>query len=272
MITAILLGAIALGIMGAAHKQSGVGALRKAKRRIYNEMAAVQESEINLEKDFSELDRQERESLQALAKHFGFKGTSRSTKSVEEQFYNSIQRRYKAISGIGRTTLPAQHVSVITNGRGDKIMEYIDYGSDEWIEKNALGWFYDEFVAPGLNGFNATIYYIATGGKFLWDGGKDGVKRGVKNEVFATSGKATAERKMRISYLSKDGITIDRFAESIHPSNETRAYNEDEIRNGVIDALREFISVGDCKRYIVQMYIDYHTINDDEPAENYLPF
>lgn len=146
-------------------------------------------------------------------------------------------------------------------------MEYIDFGSEQDIFNDAMDWFYEEFVAPGLNGFNAAIYYIADGGKFLWDGGKSG-KRGVKNEVFATSTNASAERKQRISYLSKNGISIDAFVDTVHPQ-DTRSMDQyygdySEIKDGVLDAIRQFISVGDCQKYIADMYLNAHYIPDDQ--------
>lgn len=270
MITAIILGAIALGIMGAARQQSGVGAV-KAKRRIFTEMAAVQQAGINLSDKFTDLTSAQVKQLEALVRQFHFTGSTRSSKTVAEQFYNSIRRMYNAISGIGSTKLPARDVSYIFNDRGDQIMQYIDYGTQEQIFEDAKAWFYDALVATGQNGFYATIYYIATGGKFRWDDNKrngEVVSMGVKNSILSVRGDAAAERKMRISYLKKDGSTPDQFAHSVWESGDGSG-DLSYIRDGVLDALLQFVSVGQCQQYILENYYSSLEQQDYVPEEIY---
>lgn len=268
MITTLLFGAIALGIMGAARKQSGVGAVKKPKRRIFTEMAALQKAGIDFSYKFEELSMQQMQTVERIAKQYHFTGTSRSSKTTAEQFYNSIRRMYNAISGIGSTKLPARDYSEIYNDRGALIMTYIDYGTPEQIFEAAKTWFYENFVASGRNGFYATIYAIATGEKFRWDDLKINdkvISKGLKNSIIiGLRADAAAERKMRISYLKKDGKTPEQFAHSVWQSGDGIVSDLD-ILDGVLEALLQFVSVGQCQKYILDAYYDSLEVEDYRP-------
>ncbi|CAJ0610726.1 unnamed protein product [Cylicocyclus nassatus] len=261
MITLLTLGAIALGLIGARKQPvAGIGATKKAKRRIYQQMAELQQFAIPLGLKWADLSAEEQGRVKYCATANGFTGSSRSTKSVPEQYYNSISRAYNAISGIGETDLPHTDYT-IRNDRGDVILTYHDYGTDAQILQRALDWFYESFVdVPNVNGYYATAWYIATGRKLNW--------QSVKQECFATTTNANAERKARISYLAKDGATVLALAHDLwqHSGGER---TDMELRDEIISALLSIQSVGQAQQYVLDAYYDAHQKQD---AYNDVPF
>lgn len=374
MITLLTLGAIALGLIGARKQPvAGIGATKKAKRRVYQQMAELQQFAIPLGLKWADLSAEEQGRVKYCATANGFTGSSRSTKSVPEQYYNSISRAYNAISGIGYTdnTLfdiaayiadmeagSEKHMQIvlkeynsaisdmenglslydanvgvydlitdyilsyceengidraqylkdsaieailyatrdnlynaleelrdeysggdwmhvygigetdlphtdyaIRNDRGDVILTYHDYGTDAQILHRALDWFYESFVGvPNVNGYYATAWYIAAGRKLNW--------QSVKQECFATTTNANAERKARISYLAKDGATVLALAHDLwqHSGGER---TDMELRDEIISALLSIQSAGQAQQYVLDAYYDAHQKQD---AYNDLPF
>ena len=91
--------------------------------------------------------------------------------------------------------------------------------------------------------------------------------RGVEEVAFGAS--SPMERKARISYLAspqKGGVYPEVFAESIVGNSDyAHEYVDDqELLNGVIDALREVSSVRQAKEMILNKYINENTIPDSE--------
>lgn len=260
MIGILTLGAIALGLAAAKRKQNGIG---RVKRRIYCELSAAQKRGIDFEAPYGG----DEKVLLELANRYGYKGSKRSTKPLEEQYFNSLQRAYKAISGIGvgSTSLP-RHKYEVTNGYGDVVLAYYDFGTDEdrW---NAARDFWR--TAGEFDGYNRTVQYIAEGGKFLWSGGKGGVKKGIKEECFASRFDASGERKKRLSYLSKDGLSPKAFAHRIWESGYemeiNRSPDDMEILDGVIQAILDIENAGQARKMIMDFYLEAH-LDPETPA------
>lgn len=262
MIGILTLGAIALGLVGARKQQTGIG---RVKRRIYRELADAQDHGI----DFNSVYYGDESMLRSLANKYGYKGSKKSTKPIEEQYFNSLQRAYRAISGIGSTSLP-YHKSEVTNKYGDVVLAYYDYGTEEdmW---NAARDFWRNMGE--FNGYNRTVQYLAEGGKFLWSGGggKDAVKKGVKEECFASRGDVSGERKKRLSYLSKQGLTPAAFAERIwgegYEMDINRSPDDMEIKDGVIQAILDIENAGQARQMIMDFYLESHT-DPEEPMHD----
>jgi len=84
-------------------KQRTIGAIQRAKRRVFAEVATAQSKGIDFEKKYPELSVQEKNTLSSLGNEFGWKQTSRSInsgKSYPEAYYNSLRRAYRQVSGI----------------------------------------------------------------------------------------------------------------------------------------------------------------------------
>ncbi|MBQ0153807.1 MAG: hypothetical protein KBS70_03375 [Bacteroidales bacterium] len=180
----------------------------------------------------------------------------RTKYTLPECLFRTLKRTYtKAISGIApvgavddpeladATEYPIYdgwgRVSLIYRDRNDYPAKNNLFAQlDEWIGKikdSDIAWW-------------ATVAYIARGGKFIWS---DSSKGGVKNELFATTGSASDERKVRISYLAseaKGGKGIQTLAE------EWSADGGDymETRAGIINALMSVTSTGEAQQIIEQ--------------------
>lgn len=122
----ILFGAIALGLAGARKDSvSGVGAIKRAKRRVYKEIAEAQKRGVDLERPFSDYSENGKKLLESTGRDFGWKQSKRSIesgKSYAEAYYNSLRRAYNAIagiSGVGGTYS-------VRNGNGDVILTWTE--------------------------------------------------------------------------------------------------------------------------------------------------
>lgn len=258
MITALLLGAVAVYLL--AHKNnsvSGIGATRKRKapRRIWKELEAAQRAGIDLsdpngwENNKGVLDRI----------MFTHEATphSKSSKPTHQLYFNQLRRAYKSIAG---TTLPHDQ-SVIKNEYGDTVLVYNDYHLDQ-LPARASEYILNETL-PGLGndysaiGYWATIAAIAQGQKFVWT--SKGVHRGVQQLVFG--GNNPSERKARISYLAsleKGGMYPEMFAHKVWESYTDGNGDDQEITDGVLEALRTCTSVGQAQEACVNAFISAH--------------
>lgn len=242
---------------------SGIGAVKRAKRRVFEEMQRLQENNIPLDVKYIDLTPEEKKSVERCATLANYKQPASSSKSYGEAYYNSVRRQYMAVAG---TDLPYKK-STVYNQNGDPIVIYRNYGTEEEQLQDAITWYEDSIRYGGDadDAFRATLVYIAQGGKFIWS--KD--PGGVLQEVFATTTKAQADRKSRISYLAseqKGGKTVLGVAHFIF---ERYGIDDQEARNGVCDALLQFESVGQVREYIVNMYFDAHK---QPEADFNLPF
>lgn len=126
MITGLLLGAIALGLLGARKQAVGVGRL---KRRIYVEIEAAQKRGVDFGRKFTDLPSDNVPALAELGEQFGWKQSKRSVesgKTYAEAYYNSLKRAYNAISGVSGIGVPyATHT--IKNSDGRTILTWTNY-------------------------------------------------------------------------------------------------------------------------------------------------
>lgn len=88
MITALLLTAGALWLIGRNKRVSGIGA---AKRRIYKEISLAQQAGVDFTKKYEDLTDDEILALQRVSNDTGF----------TETYYKGLKKAYDAISGIG---------------------------------------------------------------------------------------------------------------------------------------------------------------------------
>lgn len=242
-------------------RASGVGRVARAKRRVFAEVSTLQRY-VDLENSYDQLGDEQKKIVADLAKRYNYKGSSRSTKTVAEQYYNNLKRQYNAISGIGSTTLPFTPY-VIRNGRGDVIMQYNDYGTESDIFRDAMRDYSDDNYRDA---YAMTVWYIANGGKLVWS--KKPPFYGVKEMIFATGGDAKEERKLRRSYLSKDGYTPDQLAHTIWESWNMEGDTKD-ILDDVCSALLSIQSIAEAQKIVVDYYMNKHQnrIIDKEEAD-----
>lgn len=90
-----------------------------------------------------------------------------------------------------------------------------------------------------------TIEAIASGVKFLWNGTKGA--RGIKQELYPTDN--GSERKSYKTILSKDGITPERFAETLS--------NEEDYKNEVLQALSDCNSQKKASELLDRLYTNH---------------
>lgn len=234
----------------------GVGAA-KPKRRIWTEIQKAQEAGIDLSNPTGYKGKEK--ILRSMA--YGKLARSVSAKPDEQRYFNQLRRAYKSIAG---TVLPHDQ-SVVRNEHGDVILVYNDYHLDQlpqkaadWVEQQAQ----QNAGAPYEYGYWATVAAIARGKKFVWK--SKGAHRGIEQLIFGKS--APGERKLRISYLAspdKGGVYPEEFAHSLWERNDG-AQDDQEITNGVLEAIRNTTSVGAAQQACVSDYMDAHQVS--EPA------
>ena len=261
---------IGTAIAGAIKKRrsiEGIGASKKP-RRIWAELSAAQNAGI----DFSDPNgwKGNENKLTNLMFNFNAVPKLRATdqKPKEQRYFEQLRRAYKSVAG---TTLrPTQ--SVVYNEYGDPIVIYNDYHLSE-LPKTAAEWMLNEAQANVANPEQAaywiTIASIANGAKFVW--ASKGEHRGVQQLVFGAN--APTERKQRISYLAspeKGGVYPEIFAHKIWEHMDRNA-DDQEITNGVLQALREVTSVGQAQKICVDEYMAAHQVQEQNVFEG-LPF
>ena len=255
---------IGLGVCAAAflwarkHTQgtSGIGALKKQPRRIWKEVEQAQKHGIDLTDPEGWKGNEETLSWMSQGKL----SASKSGKSDEERYFNQLRRAYRSIAG---TNLPYKE-NVVRNENDDVILIYRDYELDKLPEKAAQTVFENAMATistnPSGSAYWATIACIANGYKFVW--ASNGEHRGVEQLVFGQS--APSERKRRISYLAsanKGGVYPEVFAHKLWEQADRQA-DDQEITNGVLEALRDCDSKGIASEWCKQEYMKAYRVEN----------
>ena len=257
MITGLLLGSIAYALYRMHAGTDGVG---KIRRNIYAEIEHAQKNGVNLSMKYAD-QRNIDSLLQYMMQHYRWSPSRTSGKRPEEQYYNSLRNVYRKLAGNVGAMPGTEHV--IHNQRGDVIMVYTHYDIEKDLQ-NAKDLYSSAFSATSDSydrGYAATVLWIANGGKFLW---KDkGTKRGLESELFGRQ--APEERKRYGWILSTKGRSVDEMAEA------ASGYDGDslDVRNGVLDAVRDFSSQKDANDYILNQYYDFVEKEQGYSAEYY---
>lgn len=251
-------------------KVAGIGAAYK--RRIYYEINRLQPV-VDFILNYDDQTEVAKKAIEDLYNTY-YKEIHPNRKPITpERYYKQLKRAYNAISGIGKTELPYQE-SVVKNGYGDVILIHRDYGTPEEKLVNAKSYIEDLYIDPGTDdykiGYWATVLGIANGVRFVWKSNKQ--HRGIEQLIFGTS--VPTEKKLRISYIAnadKGGLWPERYAESM--LQYSLGGDDQEILDGVLDAIREIYSSKQAKEIIMDEYMSAHVIEDrEEKYDNDLPF
>ena len=250
MITALLLTAGALWLIGHNKKVSGIGAVKKQQRRIWSEVEQAQRHGIDLtDKDGWQGNE---ETLEWMA--HGKVKEDGSTPQVQ-RYFNQLRRAYNSIAG---TNLPYDE-SVVRNENDDVILIYRNYHLDKLPQKSAEHVYDQAMETMNTNtadaAYWATIALIANGTKFVWSSSRDKVHRGVEQLVFGHA--APEERKKRISYIAtpqKGGEYPEKLAHKLWEQTGMTA-DDQEITNGVLEALRDTSSRGIAQEWCKREYL-----------------
>lgn len=241
---------------------NGIGAT-KQPRRIWAELEAAQNAGIDL--NDPEGYKGHADVLRRMANG---KIKDNGIKPIEERYFGQLRRAYKSVAG---TTLRPDQ-SIVYNEYGDPIIIYNDYHLKE-LPQTAAQWLLNESDAnitnPEQAAYWITIASIATGTKFVW--ARKGEHRGVQQLVFGAN--APTERKQRISYLAspeKGGVYPEAFAHKIWERMDRNA-DDQEITNGVLQALRDTTSVGQAQKICVDQYMAAHQVKEPTVFQD-LPF
>ena len=259
MITALLLTAGALWLIGRNKRVSGIGAVKKQPRRIWQEVETAQKNGIDLnDKDGWQGNE---ETLEWMAYGYG-KLKEDGSKPIVQRYFNQLRRAYKSIAG---TNLPYDE-NVVRNENGDVILIYRDYHMDR-VPEEAAFYVYNNAMAtmttnPDYAAYWATVALISNGKKFVWSSTKDKVHRGIEQLVFGKA--APEERKKRISYLAtpaKGGLYPEEFAHMLWEQTD-RTADDQEITNGVLEALRDISSSGIATEWCKREYLKDHQVQE----------
>ena len=264
-IDTVTLGVVALaaGVIFLKNRQaqstSGIGATKRAPRRIWSEVEWAQKHGI----DLTDPNGWEKH-IKLLSAPAEAAIKTESNKPKEQRYFNQLRRAYRSVAGTG---LPSTQ-SVVRNEYGDVILVYNDYHLDQ-LPTVAAEWVENELV-PGTPNNEEMAYYktladIALGHvKFVWKG-DDKIHRGAEGMVFGHA--APMEKKKRISYLaspSKGGQYIDEYAHHVWETVTDGNGDDHEITNGIIEAIRDCGSVKDARDFCIDQYIKAHA--PQEPA------
>lgn len=235
-----------------ALQQQGIG--RAPKRRIYEELADAQRSGIELYEAYNEAQDKE---LAKLAHRYGYKGSNRSSRSLSEQYFNSLKRAYNAVAG---TRLPYKE-SIIYNNLGDEVIRYRNYGTDEQKFQAALDELCEGYGETGM--YWRILGMIASGGlKFLWTLPEKQLQagnKGLQEELFGR--KAPKERKnyrKLLATAANGGLTPSRAAEQIASSAGDPNMDDMATRNILLDVLQEVTSPEQARNRIMDAYYDMY--------------
>ena len=266
MITALLIGAGVLWLLSRKNKgTSGIGAVRRSKRRIWSEVEQAQKHGI----DLTDPDawKNHTDTLSWMAQ--GKLKDGNYSKPIEQRYFNQLQRAYKSIAG---TDLPYKE-SKVYNEYGDVILVYRDYEKDKMLSR-AIDEMKDNWWSQNLSNKGAymqTIADIASGKlKFVWKSKDE--HRGAEKLIFGKS--APEERNQRISYLAspeKGGVYPEKYAHMLWEETDMQA-DDTEILDGVLEAIRQCPSVGQAREDVMWEYIKNHSTAWEDSEREELPF
>lgn len=272
MIGLLTIGLIGLALCKKKRSVSGIGAV---KRRIYQEISELQRTypRVDFTLDFDSLPKDQKDHIQWACENWYNKVYPKRKPITAEKYYKQLRKAYGAISGVGTTSLPYRE-SIVKNNFGDTILIHRDYGTPEEKLVNAKSYIEDLYIDPGTDdykiGYWATVLGIANGVRFVWKSNKQ--HRGIEQLIFGRS--VPTEKKLRISYIAnadKGGLWPERYAESM--LQYSLGGDDQEILDGVLDAIREIHSVKQAKEIIMDEYMSAHVIEDREEKYNEdLPF
>lgn len=260
-IAAIGIAACAVCILRRHRKSAGVGKL--PPRRYFAEIADAQRNGINFGEAY---DSSNDPILSRLANKYGFRTSSRSSRSTAEQYFNQLRRQYNAVAGIGATDLPYVE-SEVHNENGDVIVVYRDYGTKKQQLRDAINYVEEIPLRDADAAYWHTLAYIAGGGKFVWKTKKKAgalISRGTDDILNGSE----RERKARISYLGSEkngALSPDQFAERLWSSTAGMDYDGTDsmtMYDGVEQAILSCDSRGNAERTILNLYYDTHKKQD----------
>lgn len=226
---------------------------------IFRDISNVQRAGIDIDTDYLNLTDVQQNWLQNYARnvaHYRQGKSSRARYSIGEAFFRSLKSIYKkinAVSGVGAFDDPSLLTYTeypIYDRNGDVAIIFHDNDDSPMLQqlKDTCSAICEE--AQNCKDENIayyqTLFYVAGGGKFVWNGKKKGgtvLYRGLKEEMFPAS---NGERKAYISILAKrekGGVTIDNLAESWSANNGDFF----ATKNGIMEALQSISSSGDAK-------------------------
>lgn len=272
MLQGIIIGIIALAALK-GRKQKGVGSVKnlygekrkpRKKRTIFMEIADAQKAGIDFNEPYNP---QQSAILNRLAERYNFNKALTTRKDGSwydnaEQYFDTLRRTLKAISGVGATDLPYQQ-SEVKNGNGDVVIIYRDYGTPEQQLQDAIAYIEELPLTDERAAKLRTLAYIAGGGKLVWKNKKIGgqlIGRGVEDILHSSEG----ERRERISYLgtpAKGALTLDQLAHRLWESSGMET-DDGVIYDGVELAVLNCTSRKQALEEVMLFYRDAHIIPD----------
>lgn len=270
MITALLFAAIAGGLIGAMRRSSGIGRIPKPKRNRYAEVQELQRRGIDFSKE--DLSADDKRILRDVMKAYNWKpGKNANYTSLEQAYFDQLKRTWKSAMRNDRGGEVAVEKEVLSPD-GKVLVKTYTYDPAADLHE-ALSWFADEFVDRewhGADGYAGTALYIASEGKFIWEGRWNKahdlrLSRGIADEV----ARGKAEKKWYRRIIADEehgGISLDAMAERL------AGYNDDDTDTfgGVVDAIRDFNTPEAAQEYILNQYYDSRKTYDDQydPSED----
>ena len=115
--------------------ESNIGAIQKAKRRVFAEVSMAQKKGIDFELQANDLDNVEIYELEELGKSVGWKQSKRSAEKgvpYGKAYFNSLRRAYKQVSGISGTGYTDYKIKdangrlVLTQRLYDPILKHVE--------------------------------------------------------------------------------------------------------------------------------------------------
>lgn len=272
MIETLIISIIALAALkGCKHK--GVGFVKnlygekrkpRKKRTIFAEIADAQKAGIDFNEPYNP---QQSGILNRLAERYNFNKALTTRKDGSwydnaEQYFDTLRRTLKAISGVGATDLPYQQ-SEVRNENGDVIVTYRDYGTPKQRLQDAIYAVEEMSLTDERAAMWHALAYIAGGGKLVWKNKKVGgqlIGRGVEDILRGSEG----ERKQRISYLgtpAKGALTLDQLAHRLWESSEMKT-DIGVIYDGIEQAILNCTSRKQAQDEVYTIYYKAHYIPD----------
>lgn len=264
MITALLITAAAIALLR-HRKTRGVGLAYKVRKNPYVEISWLQESGVEFGKSPDDLTQEEFSALATAYRNWRKPKENSFEPETLAKYYKQLNSVYKRLThpAIGRINYPYE-THRIHNANGDVIVEYHDYNPERDLS-DAIAWWKD---INANNPYLYTIGAIADGTKWIWKGKKQGgqlLTRGIADEIVFSGGSTEATRRAYKALISKNGWTIDKWAE--------RWLDNPDAKNGVLDALREFNTPQSARDYILgQYYQQFDTPDAATDFETDLPF